>query len=128
MVVGTMKLLNNIDRKKVRKMLGKASDVVLWLIVVAASLYLLRWLLVFTTYDVFRTPTGSMTPTIMPGDKGYINKWKLGGRVFDLYAAAEGKPFKVRRLPGYGKLERGDVEMRGEARQILEKSLTLQSK
>jgi hypothetical protein len=104
-----MNLLKNIDRKKGRKMLGKASDVVFWLIVVAAALYLLRWFLVFTTYDVFRTPTGSMIPTILPGDKGYINKWKLGGRVFDFYAAAEGKPFNVRRLPGYGRLERGDV-------------------
>lgn len=104
-----MNLVKNIDRNKWRRMLGKATDVVFWLIVVAAALYLLRWFLVFTTYDVFRTPTGSMTPTILPGDKGYINKWKLGGRVFDFYAAAEGKPFNVRRLPGYGRLERGDV-------------------
>jgi len=104
-----MSFIRSIDRKKGKKILVKVGDVAFWFIVGMVALFLLRILLLFTTYDVFRTPTSSMTPTILPGDKGYINKWKLGGRVFDFYAAAEGRPFKVRRLPGYGKLERGDV-------------------
>ena len=50
-----------------------------------------------------------MTPTLQPGDHGYIDKLKLGGRIFDFYAAARGERVTVRRLPGYGRLERGDV-------------------
>lgn len=94
---------------KVWKSLRKAYDVTFWVVTAFAVLYLLKVFLLFTTYDTFHTPTDSMTPTILPGDRGYINKWKLGGRVFDVYAAAEGRPFTVRRLPGYGKLDRGDV-------------------
>lgn len=33
----------------------------------------------------------------------------MGARIFNLLDAAEGKPFEVYRLPGYGRLERGDV-------------------
>lgn len=62
-----------------------------------------------TTTCSFHTPSGSMTPTILPDESGLVNKWKLGARIFDIRAALQGKPYSISRLPGYGRLERGDV-------------------
>ena len=50
-----------------------------------------------------------MTPTLLPDESGLVNKWKMGARIFNIFDAAEGKPYEIRRLPGYGRLERGDV-------------------
>ncbi len=73
------------------------------------AVWLFYWLMQITSCCSFHTPTGSMTPNIMPGDYGIVNKWKLGARIFDLRGAVEGRFVKVRRLPHYGELERGDV-------------------
>lgn len=75
----------------------------------ALGLFMLYWILQVTTTCSFHTPSSSMTPTLLPDESGLINKWKLGARVYNILAAAEGKPFEISRLPGYGKLERGDV-------------------
>lgn len=50
-----------------------------------------------------------MAPTLLPDESGLVNKWKMGARIFNILDAVEGKPFDVYRLPGYGRLERGDV-------------------
>lgn len=101
--------MTGFDRKKWRRIGTRALDIGSTIVLAVFGCVVVWVLLLFTTYDTFRTPTESMTPTLLPGDRGYINKWKLGGRVFDIYAAAEGRPYEVRRLPGYGRLERGDV-------------------
>lgn len=67
------------------------------------------WLLQVTTCCSFHAPTESMTPTILPGDKGIVNKWKLGARIFDIPKAINGEKVEVYRLPGYGKIERNDI-------------------
>lgn len=50
-----------------------------------------------------------MEPTILPGDYGLINKWKIGARIFDIGSAIDGKMVKVYRFPGYGIIERNDI-------------------
>ena len=66
--------------------------------------------LLVTVFDTFHVPSESMTPTVQPDDRGIINKLKLGGRLFDIKAAAAGRrDYSVRRLPGYGRLGIGDV-------------------
>ncbi len=77
--------------------------------IAAVVLFLLYWVLQATTVCSFHTPSGSMTPTLLPDESGLVNKWKLGARIFNIFDAAEGKPYDIKRLPGYGKLERGDV-------------------
>lgn len=74
-----------------------------------ASIYLFYWIVQITTACSFHTPSGSMQPTLLPDESGLVNKWKLGARIFNISDAIDGKPFEIRRLPGYGKLERGDV-------------------
>ena len=62
-----------------------------------------------TTTCSFHTPSESMTPTLLPDESGLVNKWKMGARIFNIFDAAKGKPYEIRRMPGYGRLERGDV-------------------
>ena len=67
------------------------------------------WLLQVTTCCSFHAPTESMTPTILPGDYGIVNKWKMGARIFDISKAIDGQKTKIHRLPGYGKVEHNDI-------------------
>lgn len=78
-------------------------------IYIAVGLYCGYWLMQITTCCSFHAPTESMTPTILPGDYGIVNKWKLGARIFDIPGAINGEKVKVYRLPGYGAVERNDI-------------------
>jgi len=94
---------------RLRRLARRAGNVVYWTVVAASAALVLRYLVLVVFFETFHTPTDSIPPTLQPGDHGYIDKLKLGGRIFDFYAAARGERVTVRRLPGYGRLERGDV-------------------
>ena len=68
--------------------------------------YFLLQLFVFASFCI---PTDSMQPTLQPGDNILVNKWTMGARIFDVWDVAEGKETEIHRLPGVGKVERGDV-------------------
>lgn len=87
----------------------KLIDVAFRLAVAGVTLFLLYWLLQVTTTCSFHTPSGSMTPTLLPDESGLVNKWKMGARIFNISDAINGKPYDIKRLPGYGRLDRGDV-------------------
>ncbi len=71
---------------------------------------LIMWLLLqVTTFASFKIPSDSMTPTLLPGDNILVNKWLMGGRVFDIWEAVEGKDTEIYRLPGVKKIARNDV-------------------
>ena len=77
---------------------------------VACGMALILWMLLqVTSLASFRIPTDSMQPTLIPGDYILVEKWTMGARIFDLLDAAEGKEVEIRRLPGWGKVERNDV-------------------
>ena len=57
----------------------------------------------------FHIPTDSMSPAILPGDNVLAEKLSLGGRIFNIFDAADGKPVKIRRLPALSSLKRNDV-------------------
>lgn len=84
-------------------------NLLLWVSIGSIGLFMLYCLIQVTTACSFHTPTGSMTPTLLPDESGLVNKWKMGARIFNIFDAAEGKSYEIKRLPGYGKLERGDV-------------------
>lgn len=76
----------------------------------AAGVLAVLWLVVeVTSLTSFRIPTDSMTPTLIPGDCILVEKWTMGGRIFDIYEAAAGKDVEIKRLPAFGKIERNDV-------------------
>ena len=74
-----------------RKRLERWADFLLT-VVACAGLGLLLWMLLqVTSLTSFRIPTESMQPTLIPGDYILVEKWTMGGRIFDLPDAAEGK-------------------------------------
>lgn len=79
------------------------------IVIIVGVLVVLYWLVQVTTTCSFHTPSGSMAPTMLPDESGLVNKWKMGARIFNILDAVNGKPYEIRRLPGYGQLERGDV-------------------
>ncbi len=50
-----------------------------------------------------------MEPALLTGDYIVVNKWALGGRLFDILDAAEHKDVKISRLPGVGEISRNDI-------------------
>ncbi len=79
-------------------------------VIIALFCLLVLWLLLqVTTYASFKVPSGSMEPTLVAGDYVLVNKWIMGGRVFNVMDALAGKQVGIRRLPGWRKAERGDV-------------------
>ena len=70
----------------------------------------LVWLVLQVTgFTSFRIPTDSMMPTLQPGDCILVNKGIMGGRIFDVFASADGEEVDINRLPGWRKLKRNDV-------------------
>jgi len=63
----------------------------------------------FTSFVSFYVPSDSMQPTLLPGDNILVNKWIMGARIFDIRGVVEKKELDVYRLPGIGKVKRGDV-------------------
>lgn len=71
---------------------------------------LIAWLLFqVTTFASFKIPTNSMEPALMPGDNIMVNKWIMGGRIFNVFDAVNGKVVTISRLPHFGKVKRNDV-------------------
>ena len=62
-----------------------------------------------TSFTSFRIPTDSMQPALQPGDNILVNKSIMGARIFDIWEAVEDKEVDIYRLPGMGKVKRGDV-------------------
>ncbi len=93
----------------IKKIMKKGAGILYRIVICAAVLTVVYFIMLLTVFDTFHVPSRSMTPTIKPGDRGIINKLKLGGRIFDIYAAAKGGEYSIMRLPGYGRLEKGDI-------------------
>lgn len=83
------------------------------LVYVVASLplcYALWLTLRMLVGDYFTIPTGSMYPTLQPGDKVWVNKLLMGARIYtDLHFDMDGGELHAFRLCGLRDLERGDV-------------------
>ena len=62
-----------------------------------------------TAFVSFRIPSDSMEPALLPGDNILVNKWIMGGRIFDIWDASEKKDVKIFRLSGLGKVKRNDI-------------------
>ncbi|MCL2502098.1 MAG: signal peptidase I [Bacteroidales bacterium] len=59
--------------------------------------------------DWFPVNTTSMTPTIVPGDKIWVNKLIFGARIYKNLDFLDGKPLETFRVKGWRKIRRGDV-------------------
>ena len=67
-------------------LLERLLSIAFWLCILG-----LVWLVLQVTgFTSFRIPTDSMMPTLQPGDRILVNKGIMGGRIFDIFASAEG--------------------------------------
>lgn len=57
----------------------------------------------------FRIPSESMRPTLVPGDKVWVNKLLFGGRIYKSFNFENHAPLKCFRMPGIRKIHPGDV-------------------
>ena len=87
------------------KSLNSFLSIAFWLCILGL-VWLVLQVIGFTS---FRIPTDSMMPILQPGDRILVNKGIMGGRIFDVFASAEGEEVPVSRLPGWRKLKRNDV-------------------
>lgn len=79
-------------------------------VIIVGFCFVVLWLLLqVTTCASFKVPTGSMEPTLLAGDYVYVNKWVVGGRIFNVFDSLNGKQVPIQRLPGLRKIERNDV-------------------
>ena len=80
----------------------------LFIILLPDLAYLLLIGVEVTSFSSFKIPTESMVPTLIPGDNIYVNKWIMGGRIFDVEESFH-RQVEISRLPGLRKLKHNDV-------------------
>ena len=57
----------------------------------------------------FSIPSDSMRPTLVPGDKVWVNKLLFGSRIYTSFKFDDHSPLKCFRMPGIRKIHSGDV-------------------
>ena len=84
-------------------------NICFWLLFTIAVLILARTGRRVFVGDWFPVNTTSMTPTIIPGDKIWVNKLIFGARIYKNFDFFSGKPMESFRVWGWRKIRRGDV-------------------
>ena len=82
---------------------------VMLVLMVPALLFGLYLLVRIYLFDVFPTPTESMLPTILPGDRVVVNKLIAGARIYDEFKFGEGVPMKSHRVKGGRNVRHNDI-------------------
>lgn len=98
-----------MEKETKRTICSRIADWLLNLISLVGIGFVAWLILIITTFSSFKVPTGSMEPTILPGDYILVNKWLTGARIFDVWESAGGKEVEIHRLPGIRKFYRNDV-------------------
>ena len=92
-----------------KKWLGRVYTVVMWSVCLYAVWIVLRIAGQVFLFASFSIPSDSMVPVLRPGDYVLVNKPLKGARIFNVWDAAEHRPFEIRRLPGLEEFRRGEV-------------------
>lgn len=88
---------------------SKLVDRLLSILLIICGLIAFGIIIQITSFVSFKIPSDSMEPALLLGDNILVNKWIMGGRVFDIWDASEKEDVKTSRLPGFGKVKRNDV-------------------
>lgn len=84
-------------------------DKILNLLLMACGAVLIWILLQVTCITTFKIPSDSMEPALLAGDYILVNKCVMGGRLFNIRDALDGKKINISRLPELGEVKRNDV-------------------
>ena len=80
-------------------------NLIIWILLVGAFHYCRRILIA----ERFIIPTESMTPTLVPGDRVWVNKILHGARIYKSFNFDDHAPLKCFRMPGIRRIRPGDV-------------------
>ncbi len=96
--------------KRYEKTLDTIATWILRIALVVVVWFVLKFGLRIFVYDTFIIPTDSMQPTLVPGDKIYVDKLAIGARLYDDLDSALHSPRPLTtRMPGFGDVQRNDV-------------------
>ena len=82
-----------------------ALRIMIWVLLIVAAHYVRR---IFIA-ERFKVPSNSMQPTLVPGDKIWVNKMLVGARIYKSLDFEDHAPLKCFRMPGIRNIRPGDV-------------------
>ena len=91
-----------MQRRKIVKKLFKG----LFLVIATITLTVVMKVFLFAS---FKVPTGSMDPTILPGDFILVNKLLIGPRIYRDFGFLKGKRTPYKRIKGMQQIRRNDI-------------------
>ena len=100
--------MQNSNNSHTQRGLGWYIDKILNLFLMFFGAALIWIFLQVTCIASFKIPSDSMEPSLLAGDNILVNKGVMGGRLFNVWDALEGKNVHISRLPGLGKIKRND--------------------
>ena len=75
------------------------ADSLLWTAIIGVWIWMFYWAGQITSFCSFLCTHTVDDPTVLPGDCGIVNKWRLGARIFDIKKAVAGERVTIYRLP-----------------------------
>lgn len=97
-----IKMENNSSGKK-KKGVSWVVDKFLNLFLIACGVVVIWILLQVTSIATFKIPSDSMEPALLAGDNILVNKWVMGGRIFNIWDALEAERSQDFPFAGIGK-------------------------
>ena len=94
--------MQNSNNSHTKRGLGWYIDKILNLFLMLFGAALIWIFLQVTCIATFKIPSDSMEPSLLAGDNILVNKGAMGGRLFNVWDALEGKDVRISRLPGLG--------------------------
>lgn len=104
-----MNYLCPIRKIRTHKVKDKIWDIVFWLMLSAVSLAGMHYARRILWFDQFVIPTSSMEPTLLAGDRIWVNKTLMGPRIYRSFDFEEGDPLVCIRLKGRREVRPDDV-------------------
>ena len=101
--------MQNSNNSHTKRSFGWYLDKILNLFLMLCGVVLIWIFLQVLCIATFKIPSDSMEPTLLVGDKILVNIGVMGGLLFNVCDALEGKDIHIYRLPGFGNLKRNDV-------------------
>ena len=92
-----------------RKNTKRLISCIFWLYMVILVMVLIHCFRKSIIAERFNIPTTSMTPTLVPEDKVWVNKLLMGGRLYATTEAGNSSRLKSFRLPGIRDIKPGDI-------------------
>jgi signal peptidase I len=99
----------NRTEKNEKKVSDRISNILFHVLLLVLILGFFHYFRRIFVAECFSIPSGSMAPTLVPGDRVWVNKLLFGARIYKSLNFEDHAPLKCFRLPGFRKIKPGDV-------------------